>query len=156
MLPRHLFDSLSITPYLTENRFIDVGSGAGLPGIPLAIALPEKHFTLLDSQHKKTRFLNQVCYTLGLSNIRIVHARVETFIPDIGFDAVITRAFAPLAKIVCLCQHLLKPHGKYYAMKGKWPTEELTALTEKFKITGPLLQVPGLNAQRHLIILEEI
>lgn len=155
LLPRHILDSLSVTPYLTGDRIIDVGSGAGLPGIPLAVALPHKQFTLLDSQGKKASFMKQACHTLALTNVTVVNSRAEKFIAQPFFDTVITRAFASLIKIITVSKHLLGPGGKYYAMKGKWPAEELAALPEGFTMTSHQLHIPGLDAERHLIILEE-
>jgi 16S rRNA (guanine527-N7)-methyltransferase len=132
-----------------------VGSGAGLPGIPLAVALPHIQFTLLDSQGKKTSFMKQACYTLALTNVTVVNARAEKLTAPPFFDGVITRAFSSLLNIIAVSKHLLSPGGKYYAMKGKWPAEELAALPEGFTMTSHRLQIPGLDAERHLIILEE-
>jgi 16S rRNA (guanine527-N7)-methyltransferase len=155
LLQRHILDSLSVTPYLTGQQLIDVGSGAGLPGIPLAVALPHIQFTLLDSQGKKTSFMKQACYTLALTNVTVVNARAEKLTAPPFFDGVITRAFSSLLNIIAVSKHLLSPGGKYYAMKGKWPAEELAALPEGFTMTSHRLQIPGLDAERHLIILEE-
>jgi 16S rRNA (guanine527-N7)-methyltransferase len=151
MIMLHIIDSLSIAPYLKGNDIIDVGSGAGLPGIPLAIFYPEKKFVLLDAQHKKTRFLTQAIIQLSLSNVEIVTKRVENFHPATGFDTVLTRAFAPLSKMLALTQHLLKKEGQFLAMKGKYPQEEIRNIPEGFFIRTFPLMIEGLHSERHLI-----
>jgi 16S rRNA (guanine527-N7)-methyltransferase len=154
MISKHLLDSLSIGSYLWGHRILDVGSGAGLPGIPLAIAYPNRQFTLLDSSAKKTRFLTQVSIELGLSNISIICERVEIYRPLHLFDTVVTRAFAKLADFVALAGHLCEPAGYLLAMKGIFPEEELEALPAAYEIIEVrALSVPGLNAQRHLVKL---
>lgn len=155
VLTHHILDSLSIAPYLTGLRVIDIGTGAGLPGIPLAIAQPERQFTLIDSNGKKTRFLHQVRHALSLSNVEVVTARVESFNSAIKYDAIITRAVASLSDLVQMSRHLLATHGSIYAMKGKLPAEELAALAEAFTIQSYPLRVSGLDAKRHLVILKE-
>lgn len=154
MLTRHLLDSLVVVPYITGSRIIDVGTGGGLPGVPLAILNPDRQVTLLDSVGKKTRFLHQVKSELGLGNIRVVHSRVEQFVPDEPFDGVVSRAFASLQDFAVLCQHLLAPGGQLWAMKGEFPHAELQGV-QKFCDLDFVhyLKVPGLDAKRCLIVL---
>lgn len=154
ILSRHVFDSLSISQFITGKNIIDVGTGAGLPGIPLALLHPEQQFTLIDSNGKKTRFMQQVVHDLAIKNCQIITNRVESFNPPLCFDNIVSRAFASLDKMLTVTRHLLCPAGKFLAMKGKIPTEELAALSEVFKIHLHELNVPGINAKRHLIILE--
>ncbi len=153
MVVRQLLDSLSILPLVRGERILDVGTGAGLPGIPLAICLPEARFTLIDANGKKTRFVQQVKMELGLMNLEVMQIRVEQFNPETGFEIITTRAFAALPKMVKQTQHLLVDGGTFLAMKGAVPNEELEALrmsgieTEIVKLNTPL---PG---ERHAIIL---
>ncbi len=152
MVGKHLLDSLAILPHLHGPRILDVGSGAGLPGIPLAIAAPRLELTLLDSNSKKTRFLVQAKGELGLSNLSVVHSRVEQFRPERLFDTVTARAFASLADMLAGTAHLLAPGGCLLAMKGEYPTEELAALPPGVEVREVIaLTVPGLQAQRHLV-----
>ena len=152
MVSRHLLDSLVIAPYIRGQRLIDVGTGAGLPGVPMAIVFPQREFHLLDSNGKKTRFLFQVKTALGLDNMQVHHARVESFQPDRPFDAVLSRAFASLGDMVEGCSHLLAPEGCFLAMKGAYPAQELGTVTAQCDITAVHpLQVPGLAEQRHLV-----
>ena len=155
MLTRHILDSLSIAPYLNGQTIIDVGSGAGLPGIPLALCFPEKQFTLLDSNNKKTRFLIQAVAELNIPNISVIHSRVESLQNTVNFDCIVTRAFAPLGVMITLTQHLCHPSGHILAMCGAYPRpEELEPITHwSFKVYP--LQVPSLHEQRHLVILEK-
>lgn len=154
MVIRHLLDSLTIAPWCTGDRFIDVGTGAGLPGIPLAILFPQKEFYLLDSNSKKTRFLIQVKTALGLDNISIHNARVEDFVPEKPVDVVLSRAFASLTDMVHGCSHLLSPGGQFFAMKGDVDTAEIDSVAALSELVGVHnLQVPELLEQRHLIIL---
>jgi len=152
MLVKHIADSLAIAPYLTGQRFLDVGSGAGLPGIPLALLFPERDWTLLDSNGKKTRFLVQAKGVLALENITVVHERVENFKPAQCFDGVIARAWAQLNVMIASTRHLYCKSGRLWAMKGVYPTEELQEVRESFQIFN--LKVPGLTEQRHLVSLE--
>jgi 16S rRNA (guanine527-N7)-methyltransferase len=152
MVTRHLLDSLSVAPFLEGERFIDVGTGAGLPGVPLAILYPEREFPLLDSNGKKTRFLFQVKTALGLDNMVVHQARVESFSDGRPFDAVLSRAFASLADMFRDCRHLLVPGGACLAMKGVCSDEELQALSvTDAQVNVHRLAVPGLDERRHLV-----
>lgn len=155
MLVRHILDSIVVNPHLQGSRFIDVGTGPGLPGIPLAIVRPDAHFTLLDSLGKRVRFLRQVQHELGLKNIEPVQSRVEEFIPEPAFDGVISRAFASLQDMLTWCHHLpVKGQGRFYALKGLSPDEELGSLPEGVKLQEIIkLRVPELEGERHLVIL---
>lgn len=152
MVTRHLLDSLSIAEYVSGERVIDVGTGAGLPGIPLAIVFPRRELHLLDSNGKKTRFLFQVKTALGLDNMVVHQARVETFLAAESFDTVVSRAFASLQDMVRDCRHLVSAEGRLLAMKGAYPTEELAAVHwRRARTTVHALAVPGLDEQRHLV-----
>lgn len=155
MLYQHVFDSLAVLPYITGSRLLDVGSGAGLPGIPLAIAKPGLSVTLLDSNHKKTTFLRQVCIELALTNVSVVCERVEAWQPDVKFDQVISRAFSDLGEFVRLARHLCAPGGSLLGMKGLYPFEEIAQLPAGMVAEKIIpLNVPGLEAQRHLVLLK--
>nr|WP_207626931.1 16S rRNA (guanine(527)-N(7))-methyltransferase RsmG [Photorhabdus stackebrandtii] len=156
MLVRHIMDSIVVSPYLQGHRFIDVGTGPGLPGIPLAIVRPDSHFTLLDSLGKRIRFLRQVQHELGLDNIEPVQSRVETYSSEPLFDGVISRAFASLQDMVSWCCHLPESvHGRFYALKGMLPKEEFTMLPSGIVVDSVIqLDVPELEGQRHLVILK--
>ena len=149
MLYKHIADSLACAPYLQGERWLDVGSGAGLPGIPLALAFPDREWTLLDSNGKKTRFLLQVKALLNLRNVTVVQARVETFAPPHCFDGVIARAWAKLSDMIAATQRLYCPSGRLWALKGVYPEEELQQVTLPYTVQR--LQVPGLEEQRHLV-----
>ncbi|GAA5443773.1 ribosomal RNA small subunit methyltransferase G [Microbulbifer sp. NBRC 101763] len=154
MLERHIIDSLSVVNLCGEGSLIDVGSGGGLPGIPLAIVHPERAITLLDSNGKKTRFLFQVASTLPLPNITVVNERVEAFVPDQPFAGVVSRAFASIEDMVNGSEHMLAPKGRFYAMKGKLPEDELSALPKGIKVEQVhRLSVPGCDGERHMIQL---
>jgi 16S rRNA (guanine527-N7)-methyltransferase len=154
MLAKHVLDSLSIWPYVQGRQILDVGSGAGLPGIPLAIARPEWQFTLLDSGAKKIRFLVQAAIELRLSNLTAVGNRIQDYRPPHLFDTVVTRAFAKLAEFVALAGPLCQPGGNLLAMKGVFPKKELEELPATFKVVEVCaLSVPEINAQRHLVRL---
>ncbi len=139
MLVRHILDSIVVNPHLQGSRFIDVGTGPGLPGIPLAIVRPDAHFTLLDSLGKRVRFLRQVQHELGLNNIEPVQSRVEAFTSEPPFDGVISRAFASLQDMLSWCHHLpAKPEGRFYALKGVRPDDELAVLPEDIVLESVL------------------
>lgn len=156
MVSHHLLDSLAIVPYVgTGRRVLDVGSGGGLPGIPLAIARPDLLVTLIDSVAKKTAFLLQAKAELGLDNVSIVTGRVETHQAPVGFNTITSRAFSDLKEFVTLTRHLLAPGGRWLAMKGLYPHEEIAQLPNWVRLSAEhVLTIPGLNATRHLIILE--
>lgn len=157
MLIRHILDSIVVEPYLRGNRFIDVGTGPGLPGIPLAIVCPDAHFTLLDSLGKRVRFLKQVQHELKLENITPVQCRVEEFEPNPQFDGVISRAFASLTDMVSWCKHLPHQNGRFYALKGLRPDDEINVLPPEFRVENVIkLSVPELDGERHLILIEKI
>ena len=157
MVALHLLDSLAILPHITGERLIDVGTGAGLPGIPLAIMFPEKTFKLLDSNGKKTRFLFQARSQLGLKNLTEIQTRVEQFTPEQTFDTVLSRAFSSVAEMVSLCKHLLSDNGRFLAMKGKFPQSELSLLEKGFKVDAShQLIVPGVEGERHLIEITRV
>lgn len=155
MLSRHIVDSIVIAPYLKGTHFIDVGTGPGLPGLPLAIVEPDKQFVLLDSLGKRIRFIRQVCHQLGITNVTAVQSRVEDYRQDDKqFDGVLSRAFASLNDMLTWCDHLPRDGGKFYALKGQYPTQELDELTQQYKIEQiEQLQVPGVDGERHLVIL---
>jgi len=154
MVVRHLLDSLAILPLLKGRRFLDVGSGAGLPGIPLAICLPEREFVLLDSNGKKTRFLFQARLALALDNTRVVDSRVERYQPEPCFDGVLSRAFASLPQMVTLCGRLVGNGAALYAMKGPVPQGEAEALLDAgMRVDVDVLKVPGLDEQRSLVTI---
>lgn len=157
MVSHHLLDSLAAVPFFTGPAVLDVGSGGGLPGIPLAIARPDLQVTLIDSIAKKTAFLLQVKAELGLANLTVVTGRVEDFRSESGFDDITSRAFSDLREFVTLTRHLLKPGGRWLAMKGLYPNEELAALKDNARVSADhALVVPGLDASRHLIVLEPV
>lgn len=154
ILQQHILDSLSIVKHIDGKNIIDIGTGAGLPGIPLAIALPEKQFTLLDSIGKKIRFLQQAKGELGLENVTVVESRAESFAPSACFNNVVSRAVTTASEMLTLSQHLLCPGGKVLLMKGRDPQAELAELT--CPVTVLPLQVPGLNKERCLMILSPL
>lgn len=155
MVVRHILDSIVIAPYLQGQRFIDVGTGPGLPGIPLAIVLPDAHFTLLDSLGKRVRFLRQVQHELKLENITPVQSRVEAYPSEPPFDGVISRAFASLNDMVSWCHHLPGEKGRFYALKGQLPEDEIASLPDDFSVESvEKLRVPQLEGERHLVIIK--
>lgn len=154
MVTRHLLDSLAVAPHVRGPEVLDIGTGAGLPGIPLALALPEFAFTLLDSNAKKTRFVTQAVAELGLTNVCVVNARAEDFHPPRPFATLIARAFASIPDMLAACAHLCAPGGRILAMKGKLPEDELAALPGPWRVVvAERLAVPGLQATRHLVII---
>ncbi|MCV9878870.1 16S rRNA (guanine(527)-N(7))-methyltransferase RsmG [Brenneria izbisi] len=156
MLVRHIMDSIVVEPYLQGQRFIDVGTGPGLPGVPLAIMRPASHFTLLDSLGKRIRFLRQAQHELQLENITPVQSRVEAFEAEPLFDGVISRAFASLQDMVEWCHHLpTRPNGRFYALKGVLPEDELSVLPTGIELERVIrLWVPELEGERHLVVLK--
>ncbi len=155
MVVLHLLDSLSVLPYLEgAQSIVDVGSGAGLPGIPIAIARPLARVTLLDSSHKKCVFLQQAKTELALGNVEVVCDRVEKWRPAARFDAVISRAFSDLADFVSQAQHLVAPGGRLIAMKGVYPFEEIARVPATHRVEVLELKVPHLEARRHLVFVE--
>ncbi|MDA8327686.1 MAG: 16S rRNA (guanine(527)-N(7))-methyltransferase RsmG [Betaproteobacteria bacterium] len=158
MVTHHLLDSLAVVPYLVqESRVLDVGSGGGLPGIPLAIVQPEVRVTLLDSNHKKTSFLQQAVIELALSNVDVVTARVEQYEPEGQYAGIICRAFAEMAEVIRLTQSVLAPAGRWYMMKGIYPETELAKLPTGVVVKAVHeLKVPNLAASRHLLVLERV
>lgn len=155
MLIRHILDSIVVAPHLQGERFIDVGTGPGLPGIPLSIVLPDAHFTLLDSLGKRVRFLRQVQHELHLTNVTPVQSRVEDFPAEPPFDGVISRAFASLNDMVSWCHHLPGAQGKFYALKGLIPNDEIATLPAAFSVESIVeLTVPHLEGDRHLVVIK--
>ena len=154
MIPRHLLDSLVLLPYLHGTRVLDIGTGPGLPGIPLAIARPDCSFTLLDANAKKTRFVTQAVGELALKNVEVVQARVENYRPAQKFDTLVARAFSSIADMLAHAHHLCAPHGRFLAMKGIYPEAELAAIPADYAVSEVVaLKVPGLDAERHLVII---
>lgn len=152
MVVRHLLDSLTLVPHIAGNNLVDVGTGGGLPGVPLAIVFPEKKFTLIDSNGKKTRFIFHIKNLLKLDNITIKNLRVNAFKPAQKFDAVISRAFASLKDMTENCAHLLAPTGVFLAMKGIYPEAELAAIYPEYALQhSTKLKVPGDPGERHLL-----
>lgn len=156
MLVKHILDSLAIGPLLSGKDFIDVGTGPGLPGIPLAILYPERNFVLLDTLGKRVTFLRQVVFQLKLLNVIPVKTRVEQYQPEKPFDGVLSRAFASLKDMLTWCGHLTNEHGRFYALKGQYPDSELEQLPEGFSLEQTQqVFVPELEGERHLITLKK-
>ena len=153
MVTLHLLDSLSVLPHINSKNLLDVGSGGGLPGIVLAICKPELQVTTIDTVQKKAIFMRQVKGELGLNNLTVVHARVESYQSAEKFEAIISRAFSDIALFIKFTQHLLLDKGRWLAMKGQLPHEELKGLSVKNNKIIPL-KVAGLDAERHLVVIE--
>ncbi len=154
MLRKHVLDSLSLQPYLKGARFADVGTGAGFPGLPLAVMNPERHFSLIEATGKKARFVMQTAQRIGCQNVQVVHARAETYRPLELFDAVMARALSSLADFVAYAGHLCAPGGRMLAMKGRRPDEEISAVPKSFRLVAVhRLKLPGLSDERHLVEL---
>ena len=154
MVSRQLLDSLSILPWVTTEHLLDVGAGGGLPGIPLAIVFPDKRFTLLDSNGKKTRFLHQCVLELGLHNVEVIHGRAEDCQPEQPFSQISSRAFTALENLVSWCGQLLANEGQFLAMKGQYPDDEVAALPAGWQVeSSHSLKVPGAGGERHLLIV---
>ena len=156
MLVKHIMDSIVVSPYLSGQRFIDVGTGPGLPGLPLAIMNPDKEFVLLDSLGKRIRFITQAVHELQLTNVTPVQSRVEEYQPEVKFDGVLSRAFASLEDMLHWCQHLPAADGVFLALKGVQPSAEIASLNSKFKLEAAhKLIVPELEGERHLIVMSQ-
>ncbi|MDC0610920.1 16S rRNA (guanine(527)-N(7))-methyltransferase RsmG [Vibrio sp.] len=155
MLVRHIMDSIVVSPFVSGHKFIDVGTGPGLPGIPLAIMNPDKEFHLLDSLGKRIRFIKQVLHELKIHNVTTLQYRVEEYQPEEKYDAVISRAFASMTDMVNWCEHLPKDDsGVFLALKGQMPNDEITQLPDWCSVTDiKPLAVPELKGERHLVIL---
>jgi 16S rRNA (guanine527-N7)-methyltransferase len=155
MAVRHILDSVTARPFLAGESVLDAGTGAGLPGIPLALLEPARRFTLVDSVGKKIRFLHQAVTDLGLGNVTLAQARLEDFQAGAGFDTVVCRAFSSLAEFVAACGRLAAPAGRLVAMKGRRPDAEIAELPVPWRATTvQRVSVPGLDAERHLVVLE--
>lgn len=154
MLVKHILDSIVVSPYLQGDLLIDVGTGPGLPGLPLAIVNPDKQFVLLDSLGKRISFIRTAIRELNIKNVTPVLSRVEDYQPDQKFDVVLSRAFASLKDMTNLCQHLLSEKGSFYALKGIYHEDEIREMAEPFTIEKVVpLQVPELVGERNLIII---
>lgn len=156
MMVKHILDSLAVAPHIDGENLIDVGTGPGLPGIPLSIVYPEKHFTLLDSLGKRVRFMKQCAFEMKLDNITPIQCRVEAHQPEQYYDAVLSRAFASLKDMLHWCQHLVDSEGMFLALKGQYPAEEIAELGDNFAVTHSVkLTVPGLEGERHLLTVQK-
>jgi 16S rRNA (guanine527-N7)-methyltransferase len=154
MLHKHVLDSLSIQPYLRGERMVDVGTGAGFPGLALAVVNPGRHFTLIEATGKKARYVEQTAARIGISNAQVANVRAETYRPLELFDTVMARALSSLADFVAYAGHLCAPGGRLLAMKGKHPDEEISALPRSFRaLAVHRLKVPGMSDERHLVEL---
>lgn len=154
-IPLQLLDSLSILPFIGEGPLLDIGSGGGLPGIPIAICHPGQEITLLDSNGKKTRFLNQARLELDLGNVQVIHERIENWHPGTLPKIITSRAFASLAQILDWCRHLVTPETRLVAMKGQYPQQELDEIREQnLGIEVREVAIPGIDARRHIVIID--
>jgi 16S rRNA (guanine527-N7)-methyltransferase len=154
MLAKHILDSLTLQPYLRGERCADVGTGAGFPGLPLAVINPERRFTLIEATGKKSRFVQQTAQRLGCANVQVVNARAENYRPFELFDTVAARALSSLADFVAYAGHLCAPTGRLLAMKGKRPDDEISAVPKSFRVLAVhRLVLPGFGDQRHLVEL---
>ncbi len=156
MVVRHILDSLVVLPYLSRGNLLDVGTGAGLPGLPIAIARPELPVTLLDASAKKLRFVRQAVFELGLDNVEVVQSRMQEYQPARSFDMVISRAVANLSELYRQTAHLVRPGGRILFMKGSLPAEEIQELeADRETLHIERLKIPGLQAERHLLWMEK-
>ena len=157
MLVKHIMDSIVVSPYLQGNRLIDVGTGPGLPGLPLAILNPDKQFVLLDSLGKRLSFIRQAVLALGLKNVEFIQSRVEEYQPEEKFDVVLSRAFASLQDMLFWCKHLPKETGHFLALKGQFPKQEIAQLDKTFEFIESIsLHVPNLEGERCLVKVKRI
>lgn len=154
MVAHHLIDSLSIVPYLKGSAILDVGTGAGFPGIPLALAVPERQFVLLDSALKRTRFVLQAVAELKIANVTVIQSRIEAFNPAEKFDTIVSRAFTATQAFVEKTNHLCADKGQLLAMKGRYPTQEISDLPENWHCDAHNLAVPGVEGERHVLVLQ--
>ena len=152
MVPRHLLDSLAVLPWIKGARLLDVGTGAGLPGIPLALALPELEVVLIDSNGKKTRFLNEVKRALSLNNVEVIQTRIENYHPSQGFDTVTSRAFSELGQMIQWTEHTIAPRGIWLAMKGRFPETELASIGYPYRVET--YTIAGSDAERCCVIVD--
>jgi len=155
MVVRHILDSLAVLPFLTRGRLLDVGTGAGLPGLPIAVVRPDLSLTLLDSNAKKLRFARQAAAELRLDNVNVVQQRMEQYRPARSFDMVISRAVASIGQMYRDTTRLVRPGGRFLYMKGTRPDAEIGAFVSPGQLHVEALQVPGLDAQRHLVWFEK-
>ena len=156
MVVRHILDSLVVLPYLSQGNLLDVGTGAGLPGLPIAIVRPELPVTLLDASAKKLRFVRQAVFELGLDNVEVVQSRMQEYQPARSFDMVISRAVANLSELYRQTAHLVRPGGRILFMKGSLPAEEIQELeADRETLHIERLKIPGLQAERHLLWMEK-
>ncbi len=154
MLRKHVLDSLSLQPFLRGVRIADVGTGAGFPGLPLAIVNPQRRFSLIEATGKKARFVSRTAERLGCANVEVVHVRAEHYRPLEPFDTVVARALSSLADFVAYAGHLCAPQGRLLAMKGKRPDEEISALPKSFRVLAVhRVKLPGLDDERHIVEL---
>jgi len=157
MMVKHILDSIAVAPFIEGKRIIDVGTGPGLPGIPLSVMLPESSFTLLDSLGKRVRFMKQCAFELDLKNVTPVHSRVEDHKPDHPYDIVLSRAFASLKDMLHWCEHLVDSSGVFVALKGQFPQSEIDEVSDHFRIESvKALSVPDLEGERHLVNIRKV
>ena len=155
MIHVHVLDSLAVLPYIRGEQCLDVGTGAGLPGFILALAQPDKKWTLLDSNGKKIRFLRQLLFEMKIENVEIVHSRAEKFLSSVAYSSIISRAFGTLDAYYRAVEHLLLPGTRTLAMKGRLPDEELQQVAGwKGSVSVEALQVPGIRTHRSLVVLQ--
>lgn len=152
---KHIIDSLSVREFISGDTIADVGTGAGLPGIPLAIIFPEKQFTLIDSSQKRIIFIQQALIKLGITNVTPLHKRIEDIVLEPGFDTIISRAFSSIDDFVTKTQRLLSENGRLLAMKGVYPADEITKIPQDFIVENVRrLPIIGLDAERHVVVIK--